>query len=244
MSEARLLGAAAAIEALVVDLDDTLFPQAAWLDGACDAVAWRAAENGVDPAALRRALSVTLSGGSDTGRVIDEALALAGVGAGVVVVEELVDVFRAYAPARLPTYPGVRDALAMLARRVPIALVSDGAPLCQRSKLVATGVEEYLSVVVLSDELGREHRKPDAAPFLMALRSLGSMPAATVVIGDRPDKDIEGAARAGMRAVRVRTGEHKGRGDHPRTWAVAPDFSGAAGLVEPLLVGASSQAPC
>lgn len=48
--------------------------------------------------------------------------------------------------------------------------------------------------------------KPQPLLFEMALARLGSAPAATLMIGDRPDTDIAGAARLGMRTALVRTG--------------------------------------
>ena len=47
------------------------------------------------------------------------------------------------------------------------------------------------------------------------------------MIGDRPDKDIVGAARVGIRGIRVRTGEYRSRPDHPDTWLSARTFADA-----------------
>jgi hypothetical protein len=38
---------------------------------------------------------------------------------------------------------------------------------------------------------------------------------------------VAGAAAAGIRAVRVRTGEYADLPDHPLTWATADDLPGA-----------------
>jgi len=230
---ARLLGPPGeAVEGVVFDLDDTLYPQRAWLEGACDAVAARAADLGVDPVALRGALVEALALGSDRGATIDRALEAIGASAPV---EPLVTAFRAHAPARLDPYPGVDDALRDLGALVPLALVSDGDPPGQRAKLAATGLAAYFSAVVLSDELGREHRKPDPLPYTTALAALGLPAQVVVAVGDRPGKDVLGATRAGLRAVRVRTGEYASDADAPGTWAVADDVVEAAALVASLV---------
>ena len=70
------------------------------------------------------------------------------------------------------------------------------------------GLTDAFDVVIYSDELGREFRKPHSAPFERALRELGVPAARAVHIGDRPGKDVAGAVNAGMRAVRVHTGEY------------------------------------
>jgi putative hydrolase of the HAD superfamily len=216
--------------AVLFDLDDTLYPQRSWLSGAWRAVATRAVDYDVDPDALLRALLAVSAQGTDRGRIIDRALDL--VGATEVPVAPLVDAFRRHAPERLDTYPGTHRALALLACRVPLALVSDGDPLIQRNKLRALGLGGRFSAIVLSDELGREHRKPDPLSFHVALETLGVEPADAVFIGDRPEKDIAGAVAAGVRAIRVHTGEYAGSPDVPAPWASVRDVVAAIGLLE------------
>ena len=114
--------------------------------------------------------------------------------------------------------------------------MTDGDPLIQRSKLRALGFVDVFTVVVLSDELGREHRKPDPRPFAVALDRLAVAPADAVFVGDRPDKDVAGARAAGLAAVRVRTGEYAARPDEPAPWASVPDAVAACELLETALV--------
>ena len=210
------------IDALVFDVDDTLYLQADWLAGAWTAVsAVAAAEYGVDAAALEAALLRVAAEGSDRGGIIDRGLA--EVGASEVPVRPLVDVFLAHAPTELPLLPGVAEMLAELrAAGIGTALVTDGALSTQNSKLAALDLPGRVDHVVLSDELGRQFRKPHPRPVLEALSRLGAAPENVVMIGDRPDKDVAAAAGAGVRAVRVRTGEYGSKPDHPFTWRTAP----------------------
>jgi len=222
------------VSAVCFDLDDTLFPQAAWLDGAWAAVARRAADDGVDPSALRAALDNVAARGSDRGRIIDRALER--VGAHDVAVAPLVEAFRAHRAETLEPYPGVRSALAELAARVPLGLVSDGDPTLQQGKLAALALEAPFRAVVWSDEHGRGHRKPDPLPFRLALERLGCQPDEAVFIGDRPEKDVAGACAAGMRAIRVRTGEWEREPDDDRAWASVATVADACALLRPALV--------
>jgi len=48
-----------------------------------------------------------------------------------------------------------------------------------------------------------------------------------VFVGDRPDKDIAGAAGVGMLTVRVRTGEYEAAPDEPPAWRVADHATAA-----------------
>src|SRR5262249_44455919 len=83
------------------------------------------------------------------------------------------------------------------------------------------------------DELGREHRKPSPVGLLSALVALGVEPSLAISIGDRPSTDVAAADAAGVRAIRVRTGEYARESDTPRPWATAPDVVRAVeGLIE------------
>lgn len=221
------------VRAVLVDLDDTLYPQSDVLDAAWRAVADRGAGLGLDRAALLAALRAVAAGGSARGGIIDRALER--VGAPVRHVPDLLAAFRGAVPAQLSPYPGVRVALAALRAQVPVALVTDGEVDGQWRKVAALGLDRAFDVLVFSDRRGRAHRKPDPLPFRDALARLGVDPADAVMVGDRPDKDVAGAVGVGMRAVRVRTGEYADRPDHPGTWFTVAAFPGAVDRLLPHL---------
>jgi putative hydrolase of the HAD superfamily len=223
---------------VVVDLDDTLYPQAAYLAGAAADVAAAAASAGLDGAAVHAALTAELAAGSDAGGTIDRALLAAGVPAGELprLVPPLVAAFTRHAPGRLPTYPGVREALAALAAVAPLGCLTDGHPGIQAAKLAATGLGELLPVVVVTDALGgRAVRKPHPAGLHALAAALGVPAGRLLVIGDRPAKDVAAAAAVGARAIRVRQGEHAHAADDPAAWAVTATFPEAAALALALL---------
>jgi HAD superfamily hydrolase (TIGR01509 family) len=217
------------IAAVLFDLDDTLYEQGDWLAPAWSAVAAAAAPYGIDRGTLEAALLAVAAGGSDRGQIIDRALAR--VGADGVPLAPLLAAFRASVPAQIAPYPGVREALERLRREVPIGLVTDGDVAIQRAKLRALELDDAFDVVVLSDALGRARRKPHPAPFNAALTALGEPARDVVHVGDRPEKDVRGAAAAGIRAIRVRTGEYAARPDHPLPWRTARDMPAAVALV-------------
>ena len=222
------------IEAVLFDLDDTLYPQQDWLRGCWEAVAAEAsARDGVDRDRLHRALVEIASEGSDRGRIIDRALA--AIGAEHVDVGPLVDAVLAHRPASLECYPGAREAVAEIRGAVPVALVTDGDPDLQRAKLDLLGLGSAFDAIVFSDELGREFRKPNPAPFRRALELLGSAPGVGVMVGDRPDKDVAGAAMAGLRTVRVLTGEYAHVPDDAPPWRTADAIASVPALLGPLL---------
>jgi len=112
----------------------------------------------------------------------------------------------------LELYPGVQPLLDRLYGRIPLFLVTDGNAAMQRLKIARLGIGSLLRVVVLSAEEGQGLPKPHPAPFLSALQQLQYSPGDCLFVGDSPKCDITGAARAGMRTVRVLTGPFRSEG--------------------------------
>jgi putative hydrolase of the HAD superfamily len=223
--------------AVTVDLDDTLFPQAAWLAGAWTEVAEAAVPYGIPSDCLLPALTGVAAEGSDKGGIIDRALAVVGVSPALAstLMPALISAFGCWAPVSLDLYPGAREGLVRLrSAGLTTAVITDGNPVIQRSKLAALGLFDLVDHIVISDEIGgRATRKPSPVPFLRALELCGCTPDQAVHIGDRPAKDVAGAAGVGMRAVRVRTGEYyeipDGAGD-AAPWGSASTFAQAVEL--------------
>ena len=225
---------------VVVDLDDTLYPQAEYLAGAAEAVGRAATGLGLDGDAVATALAACLAAGSDTGGTIDRALLAVGTPAADLVhlVPGLVAAFTGHEPARLAPYPGVEQALRELGDTALVGCLTDGHPAIQRAKLAATGLQPLLPAVVITDALGgRAVRKPHPAGLTALAAAMGVPAARLLVIGDRPGKDVAVAAAVGARAIRIRQGEYAGAPDVPAAWAVADSFPAAADLAMALVVG-------
>lgn len=110
------------------------------------------------------------------------------------------------APVRVA--PGAVEALRRLRTEgVRLAIVSNllhqSGPGARRL-LRKVGIGRFFSVTVFSSE--HPWAKPRPEPFRFALRALGAGPGESVHVGDLR-YDVEGAARAGMRAI-VYTGLH------------------------------------
>jgi len=100
------------------------------------------------------------------------------------------------------TVDGIADALAELAQRYKLCVVSDsivtpGARL--RDLLEVHGLKQYFSGFAFSDEVG--HSKPHRAMFEAAARQLGVAMEEMVHIGDRDHNDVRGPQALGMKAV-------------------------------------------
>src|SRR5579859_2294028 len=81
--------------------------------------------------------------------------------------------------------------------------------------LAAVGVLPYLDHTIFSGEAGLW--KPNRVVFEHALAAMGVRPAEAIFVGDNPREDIQGAQRAGMRAVWMHNTEF------PLTESIHPD---------------------
>jgi putative hydrolase of the HAD superfamily len=101
--------------------------------------------------------------------------------------------------------------LALLRRHVRLALVTNGASDLQRRKLAVSGLKEHFDVVVASCDVGVG--KPDPAIFEAALDGLGVSAAEAVMVGNDRERDVEGAASAGIRSLWIQHGSTNGSAD-------------------------------
>ena len=209
------------MRAVLLDLDDTLYPEEAFVLSGFGAVAeWAERELGIP---------------ADEGRAELEALFRAGVrgdtfdrwlGERVVrrdgAVVDAVGVYRGHEPAIEP-FPEALALVDRLRRGHRLGLLSDGDDEVQRRKLRALGLADRFDAVLVTGELGREHWKPSPRGFQVLLERLGATPGDAVYVSDNPVKDFLGARRAGIRSVRVRRPGGLYAGLEPRTAEHAPD---------------------
>jgi putative hydrolase of the HAD superfamily len=229
------------VEAVLLDLDDTIYPQRVWLHAAWRHVADAAAACGIDAERMRRALHAVASEGSDRGRIIDRALER--IGAQHVRVEPLVAAFRGFRCGPLQPFPDVVGALRRLRSHVRTAIVTDGDVPLQRSKIAALDIADLVDVIVFADDFGRERRKPHPYSLLVAAARLGVDPEACVYVGDRPEKDVAAAYAAGMAAIRVAGDEYRGAPDVPEASLRAAGVADAVDAVLATLTQVPTGAP-
>lgn len=125
----------------------------------------------------------------------------------------------AYVPAFQASITAFPDALRMLervlARGIPVGLLTNSSAPPTRLKLEVLGLEDRFDVVVTADTLG--FGKPDPRVYLHACEQLGHDPAETLCVGDSLEWDVLGAQRAGLGAVWL----DRAGGTHPQARSVA-----------------------
>jgi putative hydrolase of the HAD superfamily len=125
---------------------------------------------------------------------------------------------RAFQEERRARMAAFSDAATVLSRLrddgYRLGLVTNGAPLVQREKLEASGLAGYFHRVVVSGDVG--FGKPDSRVFIAALDGLAVGPEDAVMVGNRLERDIQGARNAGIRSVLIRRrGLASGSGPSP-----------------------------
>ena len=93
--------------------------------------------------------------------------------------------------------PGAQHLVEAVSSRVRIGVITNGFAQIQKARLEKTGLLRFISVLVISEEVGVA--KPHPAIFDHALRAMGNPdPARVLMVGDNPTSDIVGGESAGM----------------------------------------------
>lgn len=190
------------LQAVLFDLDNTLYPEDQFVRGGFLAVARSLGEHlGLEPQKIfERMLEILHSRGR--GRVFDVLLDELKVDSKVWV-KALLLIYRSHHPD-IALFPGIEETLNKLKNSgVRLGLVSDGLASVQKSKIAALGLKEKMDVIICTDELGSGCSKPSTVPFEVALALLGIKPGHAAYVADDVSKDFVGPNRLGMKTIRV-----------------------------------------
>ncbi len=207
--------------AIGFDLDDTLYPERAFVLSGFEAVAgWIEAELGLPKVTTARELTDFFSGGV-RGDTFDRWLILHNLPIGSYR-ERMVEVYRRHKP-RLAPYPDVVPALQRLRKSFRLGLATEGPAKVQHAKLDALGLRSLLQRVVILGEGDRSRWKPEPWPLERLAEALGVATIEMVYVGDNPHKDFLAARRAGMTSVRIRRPDGMHSAEDPLGPEDAPD---------------------
>ena len=193
------------IRGVLFDLDETLYDEADFVAGGFRAVADEIAGIGEADAAEIVAFLHEELARHGRGRIFDAALLRFGGDPTPERIGALVETYRGHRPA-IGLFPDARRVLERLRPGLRLAIVTDGLPAMQRSKIAALGLDRMVDTAIFCWEI--DAPKPDPRGFWHALECLGVAPEEALVVGDRPDHDIAAARTLGARSVRVRRGRY------------------------------------
>lgn len=99
--------------------------------------------------------------------------------------------------AEMELFDGVEETLAALQDAgVDVAVVSNLTTRIQLEKIQHLGIETFVDYLLTSEETGRE--KPSSVMFALPLARLDRRPSETLMVGNDPETDVEGANALGL----------------------------------------------
>jgi putative hydrolase of the HAD superfamily len=211
------------LQAIVFDLDDTLYSERDYVLSGFRAVAsWAAVNLGIDEDQGSATLCNLYHQGVRN-NTFNQWLAIHQI-ENPEVVTKLLDVYREHLPIISPFSESI-ELLKTLTKSYRIGLVSDGYLQVQQRKWSALGLDPFFDAVVFSDSLGRENWKPSTAPFKLVLERLNIAPELSVYIGDNPRKDFYGARQLGMSTIWVKRSDSEYGDLQPPSLEYQPDLT-------------------
>lgn len=116
--------------------------------------------------------------------------------------EQALVIYRNHKPS-IELYPGVRDMLLRIkASGRKLGVITDGRPEGQRAKIEALGLTELADEIIITDELGgTEFRKPCDKAFRVMQGKLATPFEKMVYVGDNISKDFIAPEQLGMQSI-------------------------------------------
>ncbi len=202
------------IQAVVFDLDDTLFPEREYAFSGFRTVATAFAAELDNPeetlADLRR-----LFDSQHRPRVFDALLMERFGKADHALVARMICVFREHPPAIVP-YADVDSALTRLRERCKLGLITDGRASAQWAKIDALRLKPRFDCIIVTDDLRPDakfmppsgaapgsYAKPHPLAFEEIARQLGTPPGACAYVADNVTKDFVAPNSLGWLSVKI-----------------------------------------
>jgi putative hydrolase of the HAD superfamily len=194
-------------QAVVFDLDDTLYPERQFVRSGYRAVAEYLSETTGRNEPFDKWLWQRFLAGQ-TSRAFDALSDHFALGLSPDTIADLVDVYRFHRPDIQP-YEDIPPLLEWIAARGRLGVISDGPARMQQQKFQALALPDVFepSAVIFTDTLGEEFAKPHTRAFECIVERLGVPHEACVYIADNPAKDFLAPNRLGWRSVQYRRPE-------------------------------------
>jgi putative hydrolase of the HAD superfamily len=130
----------------------------------------------------------------------------------------------------LRPYPGAKNLLIQLKEKgLKLAILSDAPKLEAYLRLCAVGFDDFFDLILTKDDVGVA--KPHSKGFEMILDKFKIKPVECVMVGDAPDKDMEGARNLGMKTILANYSSRKAEKPDPRADYSASSISEISGII-------------
>lgn len=192
------------IEAVIFDLDDTLYDERQFVRSGHRAVSNYLAEKyGVNRESCYRLLSSIFSK-QGRSNLFDSALQKLNI-YNKETVQEMVRVYRNHLP-KIFLFKEAQKLLLKLKEKYRLGLITDGALEVQKNKVKTLKIQDFFDVITYAVEYGGKH---SVEPFLATLKKLKVPASQSIYVDDNPLKGFSAARKTGIRTVRILTGPSK-----------------------------------
>ncbi|MEE2876675.1 MAG: HAD-IA family hydrolase [Candidatus Neomarinimicrobiota bacterium] len=131
--------------------------------------------------------------------------------------------YRRARDAALTLYPGVQKTLITLSKMgLKLAIVSDAPRREAWLRICYLNLHHFFDLVLTFDDVGE--RKPSPKGFEMALSEFGLISEKVLMVGDWPERDMEGAHQLGIRTIFAKYGDTFGTVESGADWEVEDIF--------------------
>ncbi len=193
------------IKAVIIDLDDTLYPEEEFVFSGFKAVSTHLKQKGFVEKDLFGLMLKNFKNGNRA-EIFNETLKSENIEPKEKLVNSLVEVYRSHKPD-ISLFTDAASFLDRIHGKKKLGLLTDGYLNVQKNKVAALGIEHFFDIIVYTDEMGRDFWKPHQAGYKKIMNTLGLNGDECVYIGDNPTKDFFSANKLGWKTVRIKRPE-------------------------------------
>lgn len=182
------------LEAVVFDLDDTLYSEKEYVRSGYREVAKLLSE-------IQNTEEKMWSFFEQGFSAIDKLLETEGISSDVIK-QKCVQTYRNHIP-EIHLYDGVHELLISLRKNgYKLGIITDGRPEGQRAKIKALGLGDYVDRIIITDELGGpQFRKPNSKAFVLMKECLKVPHERMCYVGDNVRKDFIVPEKLKMKSI-------------------------------------------
>jgi len=186
------------IKGLILDLDDTLYPEIDYIKSGFHAVSRYVATNHDDEDTFYSYLlrNYTNGVGRKNFNLLKKDFDLDCSE------EILIKIFRKHEP-RIECFPDALHFLKSYTKKIPLILLTNGSKTSQNLKIDSLGVRKYFHSIYITDEYGKDFWKPSSRIYHRIVKECGIEASSIGVIGDNPARDFIAPNRMNMETIRI-----------------------------------------
>ncbi len=208
------------IKAVLFDLDNTLIDFMGMKRNSCEAAVEAMIDAGLrikKEKALKRLFNLYDKFGLEDNKIFQKFLNEETGKVDYRILANAIVAYRGVRSSYLKAYPHTDYVLIRLkSKGIKLAIVTDAPRLKAWIRLMAMKIGNFFDVVVTYEDT--KQLKPSNLPFKAALKKLNLKPQECLMVGDMPNRDIEGAKKLGMKTCFAKYGDptkkRKGNADY------------------------------